>query len=206
MAKKPRVRTLMGSQHVKGFKTLLKSARQYFCHIFWSLWNKTRSTNSVLVWSGILRLFLNILTPDEKYSLSVKAKVYRTQFKWRYLKIKKYFLNFFLHLQNLHKILNTLEKKKSLRGSFFLKLCTAKRRVTKIPKKPSVRTLMGNQHAKGSKTLVKNARQYFCLIFWSPWNKIRLKISVLLLSRILRLFVNILTPHEKYSLSVKPNV
>ena len=30
MAKKPRVRTLMDSQHVKGCKTLLKSARQNF--------------------------------------------------------------------------------------------------------------------------------------------------------------------------------
>ena len=31
--------------------------------------------NSVLVVSEILRLFVNILTPDEKYSLSVKASV-----------------------------------------------------------------------------------------------------------------------------------
>ena len=30
MAKKPRVRTLMDSQHVKGCETLLKSARQNF--------------------------------------------------------------------------------------------------------------------------------------------------------------------------------
>ena len=32
------------------------------------------STNSVLVVSQILRLFVNILTPDDKYSLSVKAR------------------------------------------------------------------------------------------------------------------------------------
>ena len=34
MPKKPRVRTLMDSQQVKGSETLLKSARQCFCHIF----------------------------------------------------------------------------------------------------------------------------------------------------------------------------
>ena len=34
MPKRPRVITLMNSQHVKGSETLLKSARQYFCHIF----------------------------------------------------------------------------------------------------------------------------------------------------------------------------
>ena len=33
------------------------------------------SKNSLLVVSEILRLFVNILTPDEKYSLSVEASV-----------------------------------------------------------------------------------------------------------------------------------
>ena len=75
MAKKSRVRTLMGSQHSKGLKTLFKSARQYFCHIFLSLWKKTSSKSSVLVVSEIFRQFVNILTPDKMYSLSVKASV-----------------------------------------------------------------------------------------------------------------------------------
>ena len=34
MPEKPSVRTLMVSQHVKVKEGLLKSARQYFCHIF----------------------------------------------------------------------------------------------------------------------------------------------------------------------------
>ena len=75
MNRKTRIRTLINSQHVKGSETLLKSARQYFCHIFWSLWKKISSKNSVLVVSEILRLFVNILTPDDKHSLSVKAGV-----------------------------------------------------------------------------------------------------------------------------------
>ena len=49
MTKNPRVRTLMDSQYVKTSETLPKSE--------------------------ILRLFLNILTPNDKYSLSVKGKV-----------------------------------------------------------------------------------------------------------------------------------
>ena len=69
------VRKRVDSQDVKASERLLKSARQYFCHIFWSLWKKISSKNSVLVVSEILRLFVNILTPDEKYSLSVKASV-----------------------------------------------------------------------------------------------------------------------------------
>ena len=75
MNRKTRIRTLINSQHVKGSETLLKSARQYFCHIFWSLWKNMSSKNSLLVVFEILRLFVNILTPDEKYSLSVEASV-----------------------------------------------------------------------------------------------------------------------------------
>ena len=93
MPKEPLVRTLMDSEHVKRSDTLLKSAQQYFCHIFRSLWKKISSKDSVLVVVIILRLFLNVLTPDDKYSLSVKASVWRNQFKYNYLKIKKYFLN-----------------------------------------------------------------------------------------------------------------
>ena len=37
MPQKPRVRTLIDSQQVKGSEKLLKSARHYFCHIFLSL-------------------------------------------------------------------------------------------------------------------------------------------------------------------------
>ena len=95
MPKKLGVRTLIDSEHVKGSETLHKSARQYFCHIFWSLWKKISSKNYVLVVSEIFRLFVNIFTRNDKYSLSVKATVQGNQFKCYYLKIKKYFQNFF---------------------------------------------------------------------------------------------------------------
>ena len=75
MAKKLRLTTLMESQHVKGSENLNKCGRQYFCDLFWSLWKKISSKISVLVVSEILTLFVNILPPDDKYSLSVKASV-----------------------------------------------------------------------------------------------------------------------------------
>ena len=65
----------MASQYVKVSETLLKSARQYLFQIFRSLWKEISSKNSVLVVSELLRLFVNILTVDEKYSLSVKASL-----------------------------------------------------------------------------------------------------------------------------------
>ena len=75
MPKKPCIRPLMDSQHVKARKTLHKSSLQYFSYIFWSLWKGICSKHFVLVVSEILRLFANILTHDDKYSLSVKVSV-----------------------------------------------------------------------------------------------------------------------------------
>ena len=75
MPKKPRVRTLMQVQHFKESETLLKSAGHYFIYVFGSLWKKIIQKNVFLKVSEILRLFLHILTPDEKYSLSLRASV-----------------------------------------------------------------------------------------------------------------------------------
>ena len=75
MPKKPYLRTGMDTQQVKGSERIFKSARQYFGQIFSSLWKEIFSKNSVLVVPEILRLFLNILTPDDKYSLSVNVSV-----------------------------------------------------------------------------------------------------------------------------------
>ena len=75
MLKKLRVRSLIDSQHVKETKTLLKSAPECLHYIFWLLSKKIGSKNSFSQVSEILTLFVRILTPDNKYILSVKAGV-----------------------------------------------------------------------------------------------------------------------------------
>ena len=75
MAKKPSVSTLMDCQHVKVGKKLFRSPLKYFCHIFLSLCKEISSKKVFLVESVILRLFFNKLTPDDKYSLSLKASL-----------------------------------------------------------------------------------------------------------------------------------
>ena len=75
MHKKPPVRTLIDSQHVKRSERLLKSATQYFCHIFSSFSKEIISKKFVLVVYEILTHFNYTLTPDDRYSLSVKASV-----------------------------------------------------------------------------------------------------------------------------------
>ena len=68
MPEKSRTRTLMDTQHVKQSETLHESSRQYFCQSFWSISKKINSKKFVSVVSEILRLLVNILTPDDNYS------------------------------------------------------------------------------------------------------------------------------------------
>ena len=70
MPKEPCIRTLMESQHVEGSETLLKSGRKYICHFFDHSGKRISSKNPVLVVHEILRLLVNILTPDVVFSLS----------------------------------------------------------------------------------------------------------------------------------------
>ena len=74
MPKKPCVKTHMHSQHVKGSETHLE-VRKYFCDIFLSFIRKIRAKNFVLKVSKILRVFVNILPPNEMSFLSVKTSV-----------------------------------------------------------------------------------------------------------------------------------
>ena len=107
---------------------MLQSERQYFHYIFLSFWKKIRSRTSFLEVSEILRFFLTIVTPDNKYILSVKASVYRNQFRCNYLTTKKSFLNFFLHFQDLHKILNAFKKQVQPERWFLSKIIAWKKR------------------------------------------------------------------------------
>ena len=119
----------MDGQHVKVLIALPKSAQQYLCHIFGSISSEIRSKNSVLVISEILRLFADILTPDENSSLS-KNECLMVSIQMQLSPNPKIFSNFFLPLMILCKIWNTLKQKMSLKGYFFLKLKTAKSKVT----------------------------------------------------------------------------
>ena len=56
------------NQPVNGFQTLLKSARHHYYLIFPCIWDILSWKKSALVWSEILRLFVNTLTADNKNS------------------------------------------------------------------------------------------------------------------------------------------
>ena len=80
---------------LKGPKHCWRLHGSTFVINFWSLWKSFCSKNSVSVVSQILKLFVNLLTPDDKYSLSVKKSVKHKQFKPNYLINSKHFVDIF---------------------------------------------------------------------------------------------------------------
>ena len=70
---------------------------------------------------------------------------------------------------------------------------------TEASKRSCFRTPFGNQRVTRLETLLKSARHHYFPIF--PWirHKLSWKISALVTSEIFRLFVNTLTPDDKYS-------
>ena len=60
--------TPFGNQRVNGFETLLTSARHHYFALSPRIRDKLSCKKSALVKSEIFLLFVNTLTPDDKYS------------------------------------------------------------------------------------------------------------------------------------------
>ena len=69
ISKKSPFRGPFDKKHAKGDRTLLKSERHNLYHIYLSLSRHLSCKKSLLVICKYLRLFLNTLTADHKYSL-----------------------------------------------------------------------------------------------------------------------------------------
>ena len=68
MSKRSCVTITFTKKRFNGLQTLLKSAGQYYYLIFPWIWDILNWKKSLLVWFVILRLFVNTLTADNKYS------------------------------------------------------------------------------------------------------------------------------------------
>ena len=121
-------------------------------------------------------------------------------------KKKDIFLIFLLHFWNLNQISNILKKKMTLIVYVFPKLRTEKDVVRKMSKNPRSRAPFDSQHAKVCQTLLESARHHFYHIYSSLWEKHSLKMSLLVISEILALFLNIMNADYKHSLCNRENL
>ena len=109
MSKKSRLRWPIDRQHGKRAETLIQSQPQLFYHIHWSLPRWLNWKKSLLVTCNVLRLFVNTLTFDNKYSLL------RRDNSWQTIQIllsekQKTFSQFLMHFSHLHQILNIIKE------------------------------------------------------------------------------------------------
>ena len=70
MSKRPFLRTPFDNERFNLFQILVNSARHHYYLLFSWIRGKLSWKKSALVWSDILRLFVNILTADDNYSRS----------------------------------------------------------------------------------------------------------------------------------------
>ena len=166
ISKKFTFRGLFEKQHVKGDQTLCKSERHHLYHIHWSLWRQLSRKKSLLVIWKVLRMFVNILTANDKYFLRNKENLRQPIQMQLSLKDRTFsqFVSEFL--------------KWRLNFELFQK------RVTLI----------------ADQTLLKAEWHHFYHIYWSLWRQLSRKKSFLVLCKVLRMFFNILTSNNKYSL------
>ena len=68
---------------------------------------------SALITSEIFRLFVNTLTPDDKYSRG-NMQIFWQKIQTPLSQKRKTFSDFLLHFWNVHEIYNILKKKKSI--------------------------------------------------------------------------------------------
>ena len=187
-----------GNQRVNVFQTLLKSARHHYYPIFPCIWDILSSKKSALVWSEILRLFVNTLTADNKYSrcnVHNCAKQVQTPLSQK----QKTHCGFFIPFLKCAWNLEHFEKKDEYPSPIISEMMDCERGGYLTSKRSCFRRPCGNQRVNGFQTLLKSARHNYYPIFPCIWDILSWKKSALVWSEILRLFVNKLTADNKYS-------
>ena len=99
----------LDTQHGKREEKLLHSQWQHLSHIHWSLWKKLSLKKTPLVSWKILKLFVNSLTTDDKYSLLKRNDWIETIQMYLYEKPQTFSI-FLCDFSNLHQILNICQK------------------------------------------------------------------------------------------------
>ena len=95
MSKKSCLGTPLAYERVNGSQTLLKSAPHHYYPLFSSIRGKLSCKKSPSVWYEILRLFVNAITADDKYSDS-NMQNFPQQFQTPLSKKQKIFSGIFI--------------------------------------------------------------------------------------------------------------
>ena len=200
-----RVKTSFDSQPGKRFQTSVKSSREHFHHIFFSLLGE-------MIWKISPGLNMKSEGYLLRHGLPITSillrivRIFRSPFKSSYLKNKKNFPSFLFHLWNLHQILNILKKKKIVVANVFPKSGTVQGLVTPLTIQCCLKISFESQHVKPFQTLVKSSWDHFYHIFSSLRGIMIWKISPWLKFEIIGLFANTWTADYKYPFTDRENL
>ena len=131
-------------KHSKQAETLFISKRQNFYHIYWSLRRKFSLKKSLWVICKILRLFVNPLTVDYKYSLLKRGNLFQ-HFQMQLSQKREIFSQSFSAFSKFRLNFEHFQKKDDphLIPDVLLNLLTPKNVVSKISKKSCFRGPFG---------------------------------------------------------------
>ena len=191
-------RTQFGNQRINWFQTPLKVARHHYYPFFPWIPGKFSWKKTSLLWSYILRLFANTLNADDKYSLR-NMQNFLQQLQTLFSQKRKTFSGSFIPFQNCASNLKHFEKKDECPSLNISEIIISKRGCYWNARKSCFRTPFGNQRINWFQTPLKVARHHYYPFFAWISGKLSWKKTVLLWSKILRLFANTFTADDKYS-------
>ena len=114
-------------ERVNGLQTLLKSARHHYYPLLSSIWGKLSYQKSPSFWCEILRLFVNALTADDKYSGS-NMQNFPQQFLTSLSQKQKAFSGFFIAFLKCARNLEHFQKKDDYPSLIIPEIIDAERR------------------------------------------------------------------------------
>ena len=164
------------------------------------------SKKSLLVTWKISRLFRNTESADIKYSLLNRDNLtqpVQMQVSRKQKTLSQFFSAFLKSNLNFEHI---QKKKMTLIADVYPKLRTQKNLVRSMSKKSRFKGSFGKQHGKRAQTLLKFAWQHIYHIYWPLCRILSYKKSLLVISKISRLFTNTLTACGKYTLFKRDNL
>ena len=121
MSKRSCFRTPFANERLNGIQTLLKPERHHYYPLFSSIRGKLSWKKSQSVLYKTLRLFVNALTADDKYSGGNMQNLPQ-QFQTPLSREQKLFADFLFHFWNVHEIYIIFKKKVSILSQLFPKL------------------------------------------------------------------------------------
>ena len=155
-------------QHGKRAETLIQSQGQHLYHIHRTLWNKLSWKKSLLVTCNVLRLFVNTLTVDDKYSLISRDNSMQNNSD-AFIAKTNFFSQFLSAFFKLTSNFEHFQKKMTLIAYVLPKLRTRKTWIDKCLKSPVGDDPFICKNYKRAETLIQSPRQHLYYNHMSLW-------------------------------------